>query len=205
MPEYVTYSHPVSNPTPAALLIRVSSAGQAKEDRYGIDAQRAACYQYAQHNNLDIRQEYVDTISGTKDNREHLNRLLEETECYHAVVIFHTDRIARTELLSYKILKEFDEAKRPYVGRIFKQAKSYSMIDVTVSCAGRVVIPHSLFRTSTTHLPLIGESLSEAEVCLEHARAHAALCFGRRKRSSDVLIVCAGSRYSTSRVHARGA
>jgi DNA invertase Pin-like site-specific DNA recombinase len=97
-------------PIPGAILIRVSSKAQSKEDRYGIPSQLQACQDLARRHDVDVRDVFIDVISGTKDNRKELNRLLENVGKLKVVILYHTDRIARDEKLSYKILDELQGA-----------------------------------------------------------------------------------------------
>jgi site-specific DNA recombinase len=93
-----------------AVLLRVSTNAQAKADRVGIDAQRAACLEYAARNGLEVVGEYVDQVSGASDTRLDFYRLLADADKYQAVVTFHLDRIARSEELGHRYLRLMTQA-----------------------------------------------------------------------------------------------
>ena len=96
--------------TPGGILIRVSSKAQSGEDRYGIPSQLQACQDMARRSGIEVKDVFIDVISGTKDNRKELNRLLENKGSLKVVILYHTDRLARDEKLSYKILDELQSA-----------------------------------------------------------------------------------------------
>ena len=85
--------------------IRVSTEQQAKDDRFGIDAQKQAILLYANNNGYQIVDWKIDEISGVKDDRPALNEILfgEVTNPpYQAVIVFKNDRVARdTKLYFY--------------------------------------------------------------------------------------------------------
>lgn len=85
--------------------IRVSTEGQAAEDKYGVDVQRAAIYEYAERNGYSICGIYTDEISGVKDDRPELDKILfgdALPEGCAAVIVFKNDRVARdTKLYFY--------------------------------------------------------------------------------------------------------
>ena len=88
-----------------ALYLRVSTAAQAGEDRFGLAAQQATAERYAQANGLQIVEVYQDTISGTTEERDGLNRLCRESARYDAVLVSAVDRLARDLQVSYATLK----------------------------------------------------------------------------------------------------
>ena len=85
--------------------IRVSTEQQAKDDRFGIDAQKQAILLYANNNGYQIVDWKIDEVSGAKDDRPALNEILygEITNPpYQAVIVFKNDRVARdTKLYFY--------------------------------------------------------------------------------------------------------
>jgi DNA invertase Pin-like site-specific DNA recombinase len=93
-----------------ALLLRVSTQGQAKADRAGIDAQRAACLEYAARNGLEVVGEFVDAKSGSYDDRPDFYRLLGDAHLYDAVTVYDLTRVARDEELSHRYLRLMHEA-----------------------------------------------------------------------------------------------
>lgn len=83
--------------------IRVSTENQSGDDKFGIEAQKQAILDYATLNDYKIVEWAIDIISGVKDNRPELDRILYETpSSIQAVIIFKNDRIARdTKLYFY--------------------------------------------------------------------------------------------------------
>lgn len=85
--------------------IRVSTEEQSADDKYGIETQKRAISSYASENDYDIVEWMVDTISGAKDGRPELDRILykpDELPEHEAVIVFKNDRIARdTKLYFY--------------------------------------------------------------------------------------------------------
>lgn len=85
--------------------IRVSTEAQADDDKYGVEVQRSAITEYAKENGYDIIRWEIDEMSGAKDNRPALDRIL-YGDVYNppveAVIAFKSDRIARdTKLYFY--------------------------------------------------------------------------------------------------------
>lgn len=86
--------------------IRVSTDGQATEDKHGIEAQKQAILLYANDHQYNIVDWKVDTISGAKDDRPALNEVLYGDNVtnppFEAVIVFKNDRLARdTKLYFY--------------------------------------------------------------------------------------------------------
>lgn len=86
--------------------IRVSTAEQAKDDKYGIDVQKQAILLYANDNGYSIVEWVIDEISGAKDDRPGLNEILYGDNVgnppFEAVIVFKNDRLARdTKLYFY--------------------------------------------------------------------------------------------------------
>lgn len=85
--------------------IRVSTEEQSSDDKYGIETQRQVISKYAMDNEYNIVKWCIDTISGAKDNRDELDKILykyDELPEHEAVIIFKNDRIARdTKLYFY--------------------------------------------------------------------------------------------------------
>lgn len=85
--------------------IRVSTEAQAEDDKFGIDVQRSAIIEWAKENGYEIVRWEIDEMSGAKDNRPALDRIL-YGDVYNppieAVISFKSDRIARdTKLYFY--------------------------------------------------------------------------------------------------------
>lgn len=86
--------------------IRVSTEGQASDDKYGIETQRKEILSYADLNGYSIVDWKIDEMSGAKDDRPALNEILYGDNVtnppYEAVIIFKNDRLARdTKLYFY--------------------------------------------------------------------------------------------------------
>lgn len=97
-------------PRKAAVLVRVSSRQQANEKKHSIPVQIATCKEYAARHDLEVLEVYADALSGAQERRDNFFRLLGEAEKYEAVVIYHTDRIGRSEELSHKFLRLLHES-----------------------------------------------------------------------------------------------
>lgn len=85
--------------------IRVSTEEQSSDDKYGIETQKQVISKYAADNGYDIVKWCLDAVSGAKDNRDELDKILykyDELPEHEAVIIFKNDRIARdTKLYFY--------------------------------------------------------------------------------------------------------
>lgn len=84
---------------------RVSTEEQSADDKYGIEVQKQAISDYASRNGYEVIKWMIDTISGAKDNRPELDKILyrqDELPKYDAVIVFKNDRVARdTKLYFY--------------------------------------------------------------------------------------------------------
>jgi len=57
--------------------VRVSTNGQAQEDKYGIEAQKRDILDYCARNNLALTKWYVDGgVSGVEEERPELDKIL---------------------------------------------------------------------------------------------------------------------------------
>ena len=85
--------------------IRVSTEEQSADDKYGVEVQKQAIQNYAAANEYEIVLWLTDTISGAKDNRPELDKILYHTDQlppHDAVIVFKNDRVARdTKLYFY--------------------------------------------------------------------------------------------------------
>lgn len=85
--------------------IRVSTEGQANEDKYGVDVQKSAITEYAAKNGYRIVDWAEDHVSGISDERPAFNNIIYgnvENPPIEAVIVFKNDRIARdTKLYFY--------------------------------------------------------------------------------------------------------
>lgn len=85
--------------------IRLSTVEQSGDDKYGIDTQKEAISKYATTNEYKVVHWSIDIISGVKDNREELDKILYRPDSlpdHQAVIVFKNDRVARdTKLYFY--------------------------------------------------------------------------------------------------------
>jgi len=79
--------------------IRVSTDAQANEDRFGMDAQKEQILDYANRNDFEIIEWFIDEgVSGVKENRPAFDRILYGDVVnppVEYVVVAKSDRIAR--------------------------------------------------------------------------------------------------------------
>ena len=81
----------------AVAYVRVSTDNQAREDKFGIEAQKEMINEYCEKNDIEITKWYIESVSGVKEEREEFYKILCEennppTDC---VVIAKSDRLAR--------------------------------------------------------------------------------------------------------------
>ncbi len=85
--------------------VRVSTEEQSADDKFGIETQKRAITKYANANNYEIKEWLIDKISGVKENRPELDKILykpDELPKHEAVIVFKNDRVARdTKLYFY--------------------------------------------------------------------------------------------------------
>ncbi len=80
---------------------RVSTDGQAGEDKFGIESQKQQIMEYCAKNDMQIYEWYIDEgISGVKESRPEFDRILfsestVENPPIEAIVVAKNDRIAR--------------------------------------------------------------------------------------------------------------
>ena len=99
-----------SSPTrTAALYLRVSTAAQAGDERFGLAVQTRAAQQYAQLHGLQIVRTFQDVITGTRATRQELDTLLNVAHQYDAVLVSAVDRLARRTAIAYAVLEELLE------------------------------------------------------------------------------------------------
>lgn len=93
--------------------VRVSTDGQAGEDKFGIDSQKEIIMAYCQRNNMQISEWYIDKgQSGVKESRPKLDELLYgevRNPPVEAVVVAKSDRVARDIKLYYYFLMLFQK------------------------------------------------------------------------------------------------
>jgi len=99
--------------TPAAAYVRVSSTGQAADDRHSLPVQRDAIEQYAADNGYQIVAWYQDTTSGLRLwEREGVTQLRAafHSSAFQAVIVFKLDRLSRTAGHQQIVLSEAKHA-----------------------------------------------------------------------------------------------
>ena len=94
----------------AAAYLRVSTADQAGDDRYGLPAQRGAIEAYAAAQGIDVGGWYVDEISGASKPAERpgLQQLMAAAQggTFTVVLVAKMDRVARDLYVSLFVEKE---------------------------------------------------------------------------------------------------
>ena len=94
--------------------LRVSTDGQAGEDRFGIDSQKSMIAEYCERKGYVILDWFEDHISGAKANRPAFDQIVygEVTNPpYEAVVVAKSDRVARDVMLYYAYKYELSKKK----------------------------------------------------------------------------------------------
>lgn len=92
-----------------AAYIRVSTAGQAREDAFGLDVQRDSIRRFVERDKHVVTAWYEDAgASGATIDRPGLTRLLHDaaTRSFEGVVVARMDRIARDVYIQLWIEKE---------------------------------------------------------------------------------------------------
>ncbi len=99
--------------TPAFAYVRVSSSGQAKDDKNGFPRQREAIERYAAANNLDIVDTFQDDTTGTTIDRPGLFDMLasmkKNNHGVKTVVIEKLDRLARDLMAQENIIRDISK------------------------------------------------------------------------------------------------
>ncbi len=93
----------------AVAYLRVSTDGQASEDKFGLDSQKEDINKYAQKNNIEIIEYYIDAgVSGAKMSRPELDRMILDSEAnnFTQVIVAKLDRVARDLMAQLFIEKE---------------------------------------------------------------------------------------------------
>lgn len=94
---------------------RVSTDGQAGEDKFGIESQKRQIMEYCAQNDMQISEWYIDEgISGVKEERPELDRLLYgpiKNPPVEAVIVAKSDRMARDIKLYFYYLMLLQKKK----------------------------------------------------------------------------------------------
>src|SRR3984957_16518535 len=96
----------LSRPTRTAIYARVSTANNGQDP----EMQTRELREYCERRGWKFAGEYVDEgISGTKDNRPELNRLMADAHrrCFDSVVVWRFDRFARSVSHLLRALETF--------------------------------------------------------------------------------------------------
>lgn len=117
--------------------LRVSTEEQTKDDRYGLDSQRAQIEKYCADNDIEIRDEdwYVEAgVSGKVRNRPEFNRIL-STEVQNppieCVVVAKADRISR-DVTTYYVYKDLLARKNIEIVSVKEDWGSQDKITATI-------------------------------------------------------------------------
>lgn len=91
-----------------ALYIRVSTDLQASDKRYGLQRQRREIHEYLARIGATAGPEFVDVISGTKEQRAGLERLLDAARsgAVRCVAVSEYDRLGRNLFTSFALMAE---------------------------------------------------------------------------------------------------
>lgn len=86
--------------------VRVSTEGQAGDDKYGVEAQKEKILVYANEHGYNVVKWCCDTVSGASEEKPEWDKILYGDDVtnppYEAVIAFKSDRIARdTKLYFY--------------------------------------------------------------------------------------------------------
>lgn len=100
--------------------IRVSTEKQAKDDKFGVAAQKQAIEDYARKHQYTIVEWFEETISGVKDERPIFNKIInnELDIVVDAVVVYKSDRVARDTKLYFYYLYRLDKLNIKLVSTI---------------------------------------------------------------------------------------
>lgn len=89
--------------------LRVSTEGQAKEDRFGLESQREQIESYCKSKGHEILEWYTDAgVSGAKEERESWGKILrgEVPNGVEAVIVAKSDRVARDVYIYFAFKNE---------------------------------------------------------------------------------------------------
>jgi DNA invertase Pin-like site-specific DNA recombinase len=97
----------------AALYARVSTANNGQDPEMQLRELR----EYCQRRDWDVAGEYVDTISGSKEKRPELDRLMADAHRrrFDAIVVWKFDRFARSVSHLLRALETFQALKIEFV------------------------------------------------------------------------------------------
>lgn len=95
----------------AFAYLRVSSEGQAKEDKNGFPRQEEAIKEYCKLHNIEVVDTFRDGITGTTDDRPALFDMMasmkQNNHGVKTVVIERLDRLARDLMVQENIIRDF--------------------------------------------------------------------------------------------------
>lgn len=89
--------------------LRVSTEGQSKEDKFGLDAQREQIEEYCESRGHEIAEWYIDAgVSGAKEERESWGKIMrgEVPDGTEAVIVAKSDRVARDVYIYFAFKNE---------------------------------------------------------------------------------------------------
>lgn len=81
----------------AAIYCRVSTPGQASEEKYSIPLQRDSAINFCKARGWIVREIYIDAgFSGKNLNRPAMQKLISEIKNFNIVVVFALSRLSRS-------------------------------------------------------------------------------------------------------------
>ncbi len=137
---------------------RVSTDGQAGEDRFGIDAQKEQIMEYCSRNDMQISAWYIDEgVSGAKEERPEFDKILfsedeVENPPIEAVVVAKSDRVARDINIYYyyKMLLRKKDVQLISIAEDFGQFGVFSnMLEAFTLCVAEMERQNITKRTSS--------------------------------------------------------
>ena len=114
--------------------LRVSSIKQVQSGRDGISAQRYACEEYAKKNNLVIDRFFEDIgLSGALKihRRPGLVGALNDLKKGDTLLVYKTDRLARTKEILYAIKEDVEKKKCRFISCLGEGTESKGKYDFT--------------------------------------------------------------------------
>lgn len=134
--------------------IRVSTEGQTKEDKFGLEVQRKSIEEYCRSKGYEIAEWYEDKgVSGAKEERPEFSRILQGDipEGVEAVVVAKSDRVARDVYIYFAYKNELRKKGLQIisVAEDFGELGAYSVIlDAMLAAIAEVERQNINIRTS---------------------------------------------------------
>lgn len=137
---------------------RVSTDGQAQEDKFGIESQKEQIMAYCAKNDMQISDWFIDEgVSGVKEERPEFDRLLfsetaVENPPIEAVIVAKNDRVARdiNVYFYYKMLLKKKNVQLVSISEDFGQFGVFSnMLEAFTLCVAEMERENITKRTSS--------------------------------------------------------